>query len=158
VVTLVAEVEASTVVEGDSPEAAMVAATAEVDTTVEATVAAITVAPAEAGLTPDQARMVVAAPTEACAAALPQCAAPTTLGLQRATELVIVRRDGIPSNSLPTMAQCPHALVRHQLAGLGQKPVQATTRRRPTRLLPTDNGTASALGTRARLWLQTVPA
>ena len=138
--------------------ASMVAATAAAGTTAEATGPAITVALVEAGITLEQVPTAVGAPTEACAVARHSCAAPTILGLQRAAEPVILRPDGIPSNDPRTVAQCLPTLVRQELAGLVQKRARATTRRHPTPPLPTDNGTASAPGTQARLWLQTVPA
>jgi len=144
------------VVEG-SPAAAMVD-TAEVGTTVGATVADITLALVEEGIAPDQVRTAVAAPTEPCAAARPLCTGVRTiLGPQRATLFGIPRPDGIPSNDRLTVAQCPRALVQPPLAGLGRKPALATTRRRPMPPLPTDNGTASQPRTQPQLWHQTVP-
>jgi hypothetical protein len=152
----VAEEAASTAAEGDSPAAAMVAATVAEGSTAEPMVAAIAVALAEAGITPDQVPTAVAVPTEACAAARPPCAVPTTLGLQKTAELVIPHPDGIPSSSLPTTAQCRRGLVQQRLAGLARKLAQAITRQRLTRLSPTDNGTASEPRTQPQLWRQTV--
>jgi hypothetical protein len=145
-------------VERGSPAVAItVAPTTEARTAAEPTGAVITAARAEVGITPDQVLTAVAAPTEACAAAHPPCAALTILGLQRATQFGIPLPDGIPSNDRPTVAPFPHTLEQQPLAGRSRKLAQVTTRQRLTRPWLTDNGTASEPRIQPQLWRQTVP-